>query len=409
MAPAWNVGTERFAYDMFVQSWTRFKLSPEYIPKTDCPKNTYCSCNFINGISRGVIHLQLMYRDNWKRMFESRYSINKFEKIDHVSEFLSALTSLSDPTITGPHKNLKKMLYSCAIFADLVLFLDSKGNRDHIGDMPRVWSECFKANLQKKFEEEGGFAIFTKVSLVAYDDVTLNRIISLSCFPYGAHELPKLTQPHLGKVAMNDLQMTSSKNTLTGNIIIAPATDSQTSSEEAENPIVQKLVITPASAMQAVNECGENPLVKKLVITPSEIQASKRRSAQNVQAKLSSNGRRNSRHSDKDLKSSLAIESGLGFVPHEEVVKNLGLSTGSIVPPASVEPPTKAMAQCHISSEDRDENLNVEREESKVEKKGNVPRWKDRKMQRSRNAVGRQSSVNQSKHVGLQGQLHPPS
>ncbi|GIY24546.1 uncharacterized protein CEXT_37411 [Caerostris extrusa] len=264
MAPSWNVGTERFAYDMFVQSWTRFKLSAEYIPKTDCPKNTYCSCNFINGISRGVIHLQLMYRDNWKRMFESRYSRNKFEKIEHVSEFLSALTSLSDPTIIGPHKNLKKMLYSCAIFADLVLFLDSKGNRSHIADMPRVWSECFKTNLQKKFEEEGGFALFTKVSLVAYDDVTLNRIISLSCFPYGAHELPKLTQPHLGKVAMNDLQMTSSKNTLTGNIIIAPATDTLASREEAENPIVQKLVITPASAIQAVNECGgggggENP------------------------------------------------------------------------------------------------------------------------------------------------------
>ncbi|GFQ63800.1 uncharacterized protein TNCT_554621 [Trichonephila clavata] len=397
MAPAWNVGTERFAYDMFVQSWTRFKLSPEYIPKTECPKNIYCSCNFINGISRGVIHLQLMYRDNWKRMFESRYSINKFEKIEHVSEFLSALTSLSDPTITGPHKNLKKMLYSCAIFADLVLFLDSKGNRHHIGDMPRVWSECFKANLQKKFEEEGGFAIFTKVSLVAYDDVTLNRIISLSCFPYGAHELPKLTQPHLGKVAMNDLQMTSSNNTLTGNIIIAPATESQASSDEPENPIVQKLVITPASAMQAVNECVENPMVKKLVITPSEIQATKRRSAQNVQGK--SQIRRNSRHSEKDSKSTAALKSGLGFVPHEEVVKNLGLS-------CNVEPPTSAMGQCHISSEEKDENTGREGDESKAERKGSIPRWKDRKMQRSRNAGARQSS---SSHFKLQGQMHPPS
>ncbi|GIY24544.1 uncharacterized protein CEXT_37401 [Caerostris extrusa] len=134
----------------------------------------------------------------------------------------------------------------------------------------------------------------------------------------------------------------------------------------------------------------------------------KRRSTQSAHAKPSSTSRRHSRHSEKDLKTALAIESGLGFVPHEEVVKNLGLSTPSVVPP-SAEPLVGAMGQCRISSEDKDENLSLEGEESKLDRKGNVPRWKDRKMQRSRNAAGRQSSVSHSKHASLQTQMHPPS
>ncbi|GBL79622.1 hypothetical protein AVEN_18177-1 [Araneus ventricosus] len=189
MATANTDAMERFAFDVFVYTMSRFNTITN-IPPPKCSENTYGLPDFLLVLSRRCIALQLMKRDTWKPKFEAKFKSNELKKFKQISELLEELLKEMD---RKPIRSIERTVTSLALINDLIQFLYSKNRRLFVNNLASLWRNYF-ACFEEEFEKEGGFLRLYLFRIEAFQgfDGIIDYFIPKYCLPYGRGEVSAL-------------------------------------------------------------------------------------------------------------------------------------------------------------------------------------------------------------------------
>ncbi|CAL1263608.1 unnamed protein product [Larinioides sclopetarius] len=199
MAKESRINVERFAYDLFVYMLCIFKSIPSgSVSRPKSRENFYESPDFSPVLARVYLH-QSEYKDNWKRLFESRYRLCGFKKFAQISEFLQSAL------ILHKSKSVKKrpweVIESLAMVNELILFLHSKNCRLYLNELAHFWSNYF-ATLKKDLSNDNLLSdLLYPVYLDKKSKITVNFIEECFRTTYTSVQKETVTEKYCSDVS----------------------------------------------------------------------------------------------------------------------------------------------------------------------------------------------------------------
>ncbi|GBO31103.1 hypothetical protein AVEN_180613-1 [Araneus ventricosus] len=180
---------KRFAYDVMVHSALRFKVPKNCISIWEGSENDYGCPEFCLVLSRLILRNQIVQRFVLHKLFNNRYESKNLESFKSVGDLLQEVIG----RMTGKIQIKGFRLYiidevetSLSIACELILFLYSKNSNLYLKELAGYWFDCYFHLEKQKFEKAGGLDSLYKRGKGELADAFYDTFISVHCLPYEA-------------------------------------------------------------------------------------------------------------------------------------------------------------------------------------------------------------------------------
>ncbi|CAL1290393.1 unnamed protein product [Larinioides sclopetarius] len=147
------INFKRFAYDVIVYSAKKFGVSENCICIWEGPENDYGYPNFILVIFRLIVRHQIPHRHVMYKRFNSRYESNQLKSF----KIIGILYQDVYKELTKAACNIfEEVQVTLSIACELILFLYAKNCGLYLKELAGYWYDCYFHLVTKKFKKEGG-------------------------------------------------------------------------------------------------------------------------------------------------------------------------------------------------------------------------------------------------------------
>ncbi|GBO45980.1 hypothetical protein AVEN_102697-1 [Araneus ventricosus] len=181
------IDMKRFAYDVIVHSALRFGIPKNCICVWEGSENDYGCPEFCLVMSRLTLRYQIAQRYELHTIFNKHYASNKLESFKSVGDLLQE--AIKELTREFEIDVISEVEITLSIACELVLFLYSKNSNLYLKELAGYWFDCYFHLEKQKFDKVRGLDIMyshgtkPKCELL---DAFYDTFISVHCLPYEA-------------------------------------------------------------------------------------------------------------------------------------------------------------------------------------------------------------------------------